>query len=295
MTLKQIEYFLKVCELKQISECSEHFGISQSAMSIAIKNLEKSLGGNLFDRKGKSIIINERGKAFLNSITPIYNRVLEIQRNMRNASMYDIFIASSQNIGNYLLPWLLSDLIKNSPDTNLNVKIQNTEEIIQCIKNNVCDIGLVEDDIIDKDVTFTKICKDELIIVTGNKELEGKTFNVEEIAKKDWIIREKGSGTRNILFKNLPKNTHLNIVLELSSTEAIKRSVRNNDLFTCLPKFALKCELGNGLYEVKLKDVSFTRNLYLAHAKDKDKNSRFMDITESLLNKIKTRYDELTL
>ncbi|CZE47060.1 LysR family transcriptional regulator [Campylobacter geochelonis] len=295
MTLKQIEYFLKVCELRQISECSKFFGISQSAMSIAIKNLEISLNGNLFDRRGKSLILNERGRAFLNSITPVYYKILEIEKNMRNSSMFDISIMSSQNVGNYLLPYILSDFTNKDFNIDLDVKICNTERILEFIKKNKCDIGLIENNLRDNEVSSIKICNDELVVVTGDKRFQDREFSIAEIANLGWVVREKGSGTRDILFENLPKNLSLNVILELTSTESIKRCIKNKTLFTCMPKFALKGELDDGLYEVKIRGVKFLRDLSIVYAKDKDESETFSRVINILVEKIRMYHNNLTL
>ena len=296
MTLKQIEYFIKVCELKQISECSKFFGISQSAMSIAIKNLETSLNGELFDRRGKSLVINERGKAFLKSITPIYNRVLEIEKNMQNENMYDILLKSSKNIGTYLLPMAVAEVFENKDkNINLTVSFDNTETILDDVVNNRCDIGLVEGGLGNNDVNVVNITEDELIIVTGNKELASKSHNISSLKDHKWIMREEGSGTREIFFDNLGENPNLNIALELPTTEAIKNFVKGRDFITCLPYFSVKDELGKDLYEIKLRGKTFKRNLYAIYSKDKDGSETFLNIINSLVEKIRHNHDGLTL
>ncbi|MCZ6156318.1 LysR substrate-binding domain-containing protein [Campylobacter ureolyticus] len=297
MTLKQIEYFIKVCELKQISECSKFFGISQSAMSIAIKNLENSLGGELFDRIGKSLVINERGKAFLKSITPIYNRVLEIRKNMLNGGMFDIAITSSKNIGSYLLPEAVSEILENKNDKSkihLDIKIENTEAILQSILNNQCDIGLVEGSLKNSEVSTITICEDELFIVTGDKDLAQKSWNISSLKDYGWVMREVGSGTREVFFNNIKENPNLNIILELPTSEAIKNSIRNRPLFTCLPYFAIHNELGNGLYKVNMKGKKFIRNLYAIYSKDKKNSETFMNIINEIIENIRKFHKKIS-
>ncbi|NLK67007.1 MAG: LysR family transcriptional regulator [Campylobacteraceae bacterium] len=295
MTLKQIEYFIKVCELKQISECSKFFGVSQSAMSIAIKNLETSLGGDLFDRRGKSLVINERGKAFLKSITPIYNRVMEIERNMLNENMFEIYITSSKNVGNYLLPVAIADMIENKDkNVHLNISFENTDTILDDVMNNRCDIGLVEGNLGNSDVNVIPIAEDELVIVTGNEELASKSYNASSIKDFNWIIREEGSGTRGIFFDNLGENPNLNIVLELPTTESIKNCIRGKNFVTVLPYFSVKNELGNGIYEVNVRGKKFKRNLYAIYSKDKEGSETFLNIINTLVEKIRASHKKLT-
>lgn len=295
MTLKQIEYFIKVCELKQISECSRYFGISQSAMSIAIKNLESSLGGELFDRVGKSLTINERGKAFLKSIKPIYNRILEIEKNMLNENMYELSIMSSKNVGNYLLPYALSDILDKDSMVNLSVTIGNTNEILDAVLDNSIDIGLIEGSLENKDVKSIPICKDELIVVTGSEKFKDQTITMNALKKEEWVMRESGSGTRESFCSYLPSDCSLNIALELTTTESIKRCLEGSEFFTCLPKFAVKDELNKTLYEVRVKDKKFMRDIYLIYSKYKEDSDTFSNIVSKLQSKIVEAHSKLTL
>ncbi|MSN95619.1 LysR family transcriptional regulator [Campylobacter sp. FMV-PI01] len=295
MTIKQVEYFLKVCELKQISECSKFFGISQSAMSISIKNLENSLGGNLFDRRGKTLIINERGKSFAKAITPIYNKVLEIEKNMKDKNMFEINIMSSQNIGNYLLPYILTNLLdSNQQNIQIKTDIANTSVILDKILNNECDLAVVEGEFRNKDLNLVKICDDELIVVTGDKTYLDRICNTNELSSKEWIMRENGSGARDTFFKNLPKSVDIKILLELTSTEAIKRCIMNKNYFACVPKISVKNELGKGIYEVKFKTLKFKRVLNVVYLKDKETSENFIKIIEKIINQLIICHENLT-
>lgn len=293
MTIKQIEYFLKICEINQVSECAKQLGISQSAMSISIKNLENSLSGSLFDRRAKSLILNERGKAFKRSITPAYQKILEIEKNMRNSQMYDIKIMSSQNVGNYLLTSILENVLNLDLNINLELSINNTANIVNSIVENRCDLGLVEGIIRSDDVKIVKICDDNLIIVTGDPEFSKKSYYIDEISNYPWINREFGSGSRDILYNNLPEDITLNTVLEINSTEGVKRSVKNKKFFACLPKFTVCEELGKGLYEVKLKNIEFKRVLNLIYHKHKNESETFLKIVENLKENICLYHDQI--
>lgn len=296
MTIKQIEYFLKVCESVQINKCAKQLGISQSALSIAIKNLESSLGGTLFDRRAKSLILNERGRSFKNSIVPLYQKILEIEKNMKNLNMYNIKMHCSQNIGNYLLPGILDSLMDIEKKHQLDVKVGNTSEIIASVLSNQCDIGIVEGRIYNDEVKKIKICNDELVIICGDEKFKNKSYYIDEISDYPWVNREIGSGAREILYENIPSEVILNSVLELNSTEAIKKFIENKRYFACIPKFTLYKEMNKGIYEVKLKNITFKRDLTIIYKKDKDENETFVKIVENLkenLMKIHQKYSEI--
>lgn len=285
MTIKQIEYFLEICELTQVNECAKKMGISQSALSIAIKNLETSLGGSLFDRRSKSLVLNERGRAFKNAIIPVYERIFEIEKDMKNLSMFNIKVFCSLNIGNYLLPPVLDEILEEK-SIRLDLSLKNTSEITEAILSNHCDLGIVEGRIHTSDLCVEKICEDELIVVTGNKEFAKKEYFIDEISDLAWINREMGSGAREIFYDNIPNEVKLNNVLELNSIEAIKGCIKGRNYLSCLPKFTLKEELNNGIYEVKVKNINFKRNLNLIYQEHKTQNPCFVKTAENFKEKI---------
>ncbi|KAA3686639.1 LysR family transcriptional regulator, partial [Campylobacter fetus] len=130
MTIKQIEHFLKLYELNNVSLAAKEFDISQSALSNSLKELENSLNGNLFDRIGKNLIINQKGKAFYEQILPVYLNLKNIEIKMRYNGLLNLNLLSSQNIGNYLLPTVLNDLLGKF---NMTLSIKNTAKIVDNI------------------------------------------------------------------------------------------------------------------------------------------------------------------
>lgn len=285
MTIKQIEYFLAICELTQVNGCAKKLGISQSALSIAIKNLEISLGGPLFDRIAKTLILNERGRAFKKAIVPVYEELIDVRKSMQNSSMYNIKLISSQNIGNYLLPEILCNLLNEN--LSLDVDFDNTQSIIKSVVNNECDVGIIEGRIHSDDVKIVKICDDELKIVTGDPSYANKSVYIDEISQKPWINRESGSGCRGVLYDNLPNGIVLNTIIELKSVEAIKRCIKDHKAFACLPKFTYHDELNMGIYEVDLKNIKFKRTLNIVYLKNKKESEAFLKIINEIRDRIK--------
>ncbi|MDV2490882.1 MULTISPECIES: LysR family transcriptional regulator [Campylobacter] len=190
MTIKQIEHFLKLYELNNVSLAAKEFDISQSALSNSLKELENSLNGNLFDRIGKNLIINQKGKAFYEQILPVYLNLKNIEIKMRYNGLLNLNLLSSQNIGNYLLPTVLNDLLGKF---NMTLSIKNTAKIVDNILNHKCDLGFIESNIHNKNISKLKICEDELIVVCADKNYQNKECYIDEISDKKWILREDGS------------------------------------------------------------------------------------------------------
>lgn len=286
MTLKQLEYFFEVCKTSSITKSAKNIGISQSTLSLSIKDLETSLKTVLFDRVGKNLLVNENGRLFYEKTMPLVLELQNIKNMTKHGNQIKINLHSSQNIGMYLLPKALLDLTQIA---KINLKITNSESIIKNILNNICDIGIIESLKYDTSLITKKICDDELVVVSGDKNFSKKEIYIDELCDEKWILRENGSGLKDTFLSNLPSNVNLNTITQINNTKAIIELIRNERIFSCIPKFILKNEAKNGIYEVKIKNIKFIRTLNLIYRKEKEKNDIFLEFSNKLcksLNKI---------
>lgn len=287
MTFKELNFFYKLSENPQVTQVAHELNISQSAISLAIKSLEKKLEEQLFDRVGKKLILNERGRYFKEKTLPHYLAIIDSQKLFqKNKLAGNMKIASSKTISNYLMPNIYYDFLSKYDDVKFDISTLNSSKIIENILNSKLDIGLIEIDINNSNLIKQKLCDDELIIVTSNENTPKVSF-IDTINKK-WILRESGSGTREIFINALGKYANdVNIFMELQDFEEIKTLLLNNkDTVTAISKHAVKKELDKKqLFEIKLKNFEFKREFHLVYHKDKSKNLLFETFVEFLKSK----------
>ncbi|ASM38080.1 MAG: LysR substrate-binding domain-containing protein [Campylobacter sputorum] len=283
MTLKQLEYFFEVCKNGSITKSAQNVGISQSTLSLSIKDLEKSLNTPLFDRIGKNLILNEKGKLFYKESLPIVVELINVKNKTKYGNKIKINLHSSQNIGMYLLPKIL---LKFDKMATIDLKITNSEMIISNILNNTCDIGIIESSKYNSSLITKKICDDELVVITGDKNFSQKEFFIDEICNEKWILRENGSGLKYTFLANIPSGVNLNVIMQINNTKAIIELIRKERIFSCIPKFILENEAKNEIFEVKIKNIKFIRYLNLIYRKEKEKNSTFMNFCDELCNSL---------
>lgn len=290
MTLKELNFFYKLCENPQVTQVANELNISQSAISLAIKSLENALNEKLFDRIGKKLVLNEKGKFFKEKTLSHYIALLDAQNIFQeNKLAGNIKIASSKTISNYIMPNIYFDFLSKYSDVKLDILTLNSSKIIDMILKSQLDIGLIEVDTQNASLIKEKLGNDELIVVTSDKEHEKIAF-IDNIYKK-WILRESGSGTREIFINHLGEIAkELDIFLELQDFEEIKSIVLNNkDTVTALSRVVVKKELKEEkLFEIKLKNIELKREFYLIYHKDKSKNLLF----ETFIEFIKSRFKE---
>ena len=288
MTLKELNFFYKLCENPQVTQVASELNISQSAISLAIKSLENSLNEQLFDRIGKKLILNEKGKYFKEKTLPSYLALMDASTIFQeNKLAGNIKIAASKTISNYIMPNIYYDFLSKYKDVKLDILTINSSSIIDKILKNELDIGLIEVDTQNSSLIKEKLADDELIVVSSDEKYPQIAF-IDAI-KKRWILRELGSGTREIFMNKIGEIAkELDIFMQLQDFEEIKTIVLNNkNTVTSLSKVIVQKELDEKkLFQIKLKNLELKREFYLVYHKEKSKNLLF----ETFVEFIKSRF-----
>ncbi|WP_323591208.1 LysR substrate-binding domain-containing protein [Aliarcobacter butzleri] len=289
MTLKELSFFYKLCENPQVTQVASELNISQSAISLAIKSLENSLNEQLFDRIGKKLILNEKGKYFKEKTLPSYLALMDASTIFQeNKLAGNIKIAASKTISNYIMPNIYYDFLSKYKDVKLDILTINSSNIIDKILKSELDIGLIEVDTQNSSLIKEKLADDELIVVSSDEKHPQIAF-IDAI-KKRWILREIGSGTREIFMNKIGEIAkELDIFMQLQDFEEIKTIVLNNkNTVTSLSKVIVQKELDEKrLFQIKLKNLELKREFYLVYHKEKSKNLLF----ETFVEFIKSRFN----
>jgi len=278
ISLRQIEIFLNVVESQNLTKVANELGLSQSAVSMSIKELENIIGRKLFDRINKKLILNEIGRSFYQAVLPLFKKLSDIETEFQNSEdKGSVRVGASTTIIDYLMPSIVCDYMSRYPNVKIDLKEGNTKDIVALVKEGKIDMGFIEGEVEDSDIIKEVIGQDELVVISANEELKGKNLKLTDIANYRWVLREKGSGTRNV-FLNYIKDSgvKLNIFLELGHTESIKSLLLSKKPITCISKLAVHNELQNGdLFELDIKNFKCTRNFYAICHKDKYKSELF--------------------
>lgn len=271
-TLKQLDLFLALAQHEKIVEISKQKEMSQSAISMSIKSLEDDLGVKLFNRIGKRLVLNEKGKQFLIDIKPSFNNLTTIYKNFSSKQLYgELHIAASKTIADYLMPSIISSYLGVNDSVKIVLKSVNSDEVVRMLKDGECDIGLIESNLKEEQIEYETIMIDELVVVSANeKYAQEKTFFIDTLANEKWVMREQGSGTRSVFLNTIaPEN--VNIELEFQHTSAIINFLLLEPSYiSALPKISVQDAVAEGkLYEIDIKNMNFTREFKVVLRKSK--------------------------
>lgn len=270
--------FCLVVEEGSISRAAKLVYVSQPAVTRKIHQLENFYGAPLFDRSNGKMTLTNAGKVLYplaKSIVEEIQTSREAVKQMTGDKNFQLSVGATLTIGEYLLPSLLGQFKKLVPDVKLSLSISNTPSVINRLVDRKIDIGFVEGIVEDDYFHRKKLVDDELILVCGKDHPWKKRaeIDLQDLTKEHMIWREKSSGTRLIIenmFKKYGLLDQMNHYMELGSTQAVKAAIESGLGIGILPKITVARELQFGfLHEVKIKNVSIKRNLWMLERPDR--------------------------
>ncbi|MGM0410141.1 MAG: selenium metabolism-associated LysR family transcriptional regulator [Bacillota bacterium] len=293
MKINTLNMFVKLIDTGSFSKVAEKLDLTQPAVSMQIKSLEKNFDTDLvFKEEGQlkltppgKIVYNE-AKNILSSWEKLNYRVEE----SKNKSYREIIIGSSTIPSEYLLPDILAKL--DSEDINLrsSIKVGDSEEMIELLEKDEVDIIIVGYKPENPKYEVKKIAKDELeLIVPKNHKFSNKNeILLSDLKKEKILIREVGSGTRKAMLEGLKEGglniNDLDIKCEMGSTESILAGVQSGLGVSFVSKLASsKAHNCSRVQEVNVKDMNFERNFYLAYNKNR-KNEKIIEKFTEIFN-----------
>lgn len=273
-SLRQLEIFVAVSRAQSVSRAAQELSLSQSATSTALGEFERQFDMQLFDRVGKSLRINETGQQLLPRAVELLDRANEIEALLRGHTGFGhMKIGATLTVGNYLVTILVAKFLQEHPESRIQLQVHNTSTIVQQIANHELDLGLIEGDCHHSDIEVEPWIADELVVFSAPDHPLAKLgkVTIEQLLQETWILREKGSGTRET-FDRAFHNYHarLNIRLELEHTEAIKRAVESGLGIGCISRLALRDAFRRGsLVPLATPNLNLGRYFYFLWHKQK--------------------------
>lgn len=255
MTLEQLRVFLAVAEHMHFTRAAEALYVTQPAVSAAIQSLEEEYSVKLFHRVGRRVEIAEAGKLLQMEAQKILDQVALTERGLRelnNLQRGELRLGSSLTIGNYWLPEKISQFKIAYPGITVNCMLANAKEICEGTATGFFDLGLVTGDIqssLKTALAQEVVGTERLQIVVGRSHpwFSRTRICVRELTKTDWVMRESGSGTQQVLEQTLQgwgiDRDQLNVILVLNTSEMVKAVVESGVGAAAIPELMVQKEL----------------------------------------------------
>lgn len=273
----RLQSFLKVWELKSFTKAAQNLNLTQPAVSQHIKSLEKEYNSRFLNYKGKDLFLTDSGKILLEYANKIKLSEIFFIENIKQSSskIKSIKFGATLTIGEFTLESILFEMFRNFDNYNLEIYVENTKKNLEMLEKGEIHFSLVEG-LFDKTKYYFKVLKNEKFILTVSKDHNLATksnIRIEDILNETLIIREKGSGSREILERALvDKNFNLKNFsqkIEIGNVNLIKSLVKSNLGISFMYKDAAKKEIDAGeLIEVKVEDFIIEKEFNFIYMDD---------------------------
>jgi DNA-binding transcriptional LysR family regulator len=276
ITLQQMEAVISLVEERSFSRAAKRMLLTQPALTKNIKNVEDSLGALVVNRSNAGVSLTPEGKIIYNYAQrmvklrdEVKTKIIKLHENNGG----DIYIGASTIPATYILPRALSAFSKTNPDIRIYIKTADSEEAMNMVLDNDVEIGCIGKNPLNKKLTAEPLWKDRLVLAVPKTHSwrKRKSIMLTELLNEQFVIREKGSATRD-LFESYLKElksvslSQFNIRGELGSSEAIKEAVIAGMGVSVISIHAVERELSQGLlFEIPIQGCLMERNFYLIY------------------------------
>ncbi len=275
MTIRHLRIFLAVCRQdSNTTKAAEELHMTQPAVSLALKELEQYYGVILFDRIGRRLKITEAGRHFRDYAQHITASFDDMERGMRNWDSFGILrVGASITIGSQFLPYYVKVFSTLQPGTEIHAKVLPTDQLEEMLMENELDLALIEGISHSSALISEEYMEDRLVILCPNngRYTMGQTISIEEFNTHELLLREPGSGTREIFERAMEQAGYAaHPIWEAMSTTALVNAVIQGLGTAVLPYRMVRNSVNRGLTTVvKVDKLDLTRRFYILRHKEK--------------------------
>ncbi|MFT9057560.1 MAG: LysR family transcriptional regulator [Ethanoligenens sp.] len=274
MTLRHFQIFVSVCDAMNMTAAAQTLFLSQSAVSQAIAEMERHYGARLFERLSKKLYLTESGAKLLGYAHHIVGMNEDIEKEMKNLRVFHLLrVGASVTVGASVLPKLTAAFLREHPETRVEAVEDNTRQIEQKLLRDEVDLGLVEGDITSPELVSRPFMRDELVLICGKAHRFAGAGRAapKELEQEPFIIREKGSGTRQTFEETMTSNgLSWHAAWVCNNADTIKNAVAENLGVSVISRRSVESEVKAGCLRIIRTDpLHFERSFKISHHKNK--------------------------
>jgi DNA-binding transcriptional LysR family regulator len=302
MADRRLQVFHTVARLLSFTKAAESLHMTQPAVTFQVRQLEEYFNTRLFDRTHNRISLTDAGQRvyeYSDQIFKLYSEMEGAVKEMTGDISGVLMIGASTTIAEYMLPALLGDFKKQYPDVNLQLKVSNSDGIVQMVENNVIDLGVVESPVLNKNLVVEVCRMDQLVaVVAPQHPLSNlKTLSLNELLEHPYICREEGSGTREVINEYMSGQgvnpAQVNFSMELGSPESIKGAVEAGMGVSIVSRATVQKEIRLGTLVTLILDPPLQRPFSFVHQKQKFRHRAMDELLDFARNYCKDHADVL--
>ncbi len=229
-TFRQLKLLEAVARNSSFTRASEELYLTQPAVSTQIKQLEGEVGMPLFEHLGKKIFLTAAGRemyAFSRTIAQQFTDIRTVLEEMKGIQRGNLDIAVTST-AKYFAPYLLAAFCKQHAGITVNLNVTNRETILRQLADNIPDMAIMGNPPAGMSLVANLFMSNPLVVIArpDHPLIHSGPIPLHRLLQESFIVREKGSGTRNAIERFLEQRGQtMATTMEMSRNEAIKHAV----------------------------------------------------------------------
>lgn len=292
MTLRHMKIFIEVVETGKMSAAAKNLYMTQPSVSQAVRELENHYQTLLFRRYSKKLYITEDGKLLYTYAKQLASQFARMEETMLTKNRREKFrMGATISVGGSILSPVVKQFRQSFPELETYAFVGNTQEIEERLLNMDLDVGIIEGFVKSTDLETIPLLEDPLVLACSQEHpLAGKKIlYIEDLMEQEFVIREPGSGTRELLDRFLTSHgLHITVAFEAHTPDSIKNALRFNQCLTLISARLVEKELKSGEFiAFSSQDSQWNRYFRIVYHKGKD-SAPYLPI----LKEIVSSYDQ---
>ena len=289
----RIKTFINLCETKSYTKTAKNLSITQPAVSQHIKILEEKYNLKLFDYVSKKLVLTQEGIDFLYNVQKLQTMSINIEHHLKYSSKNhkSLVFGATRTIGEFYMPKYLKNYIKLYPKDNISMVVNNTKFLLENLNKGNIDFAIIEGHFNKAEYDTYLISKEKLVVVASpsNKLTLQNSISFKDLFKENLIVREKGSGSREIfemyLYENNYSYENFNHIIEIGNINVIKDLVKSNLGVSIMYEKAAQLEFSkNELMILNIDNMNLYHEFNFIFLKNSIFSSIYIKFYEFLLN-----------
>jgi LysR family transcriptional regulator, low CO2-responsive transcriptional regulator len=290
-TFHQLQILEAIARHSSFTRAAEELNLTQPTVSQQMKQLTKLIGMPLVEQLGKKLYLTAAGKEVLAAANAITDRLQQLEGTLNDLQGLEkgrLSLATTTT-AKYFVPRLLGTFHKQHPAIELKLNITNQSEVLKRLARNEDDLYFTGRPPQDLDIELRPVLPNPLVVVAASNHplaQETKAISLKRIVEEPFIMRESGSGTRAIVEQFFAENRlDLNVVMEMSSNEAIKQGIVGDLGISVLSLHTLSLAVaGSPLTCLNVEGFPIQRRWYAVYPKGKQLSIAAQMFLDFLLN-----------
>jgi DNA-binding transcriptional LysR family regulator len=255
MDTRQLAAFVAVVERKSFSRAAEQLGLTQPAVSLQIRSLEKRLGRQLLDRSGRRVEPTEAGRRLYRRA----QRLLALEQQLVEDVVAEtdgelrgkVKIGASTGPGGGVVPLLLCEFQLRNPGVEISLAVFDTQRVVELVADRELELGVVGAARRHRSLVFEPFFRDEVVLVCApGHRFAGKQLSLEQLREEPHIVMQEGAGVRQVIEDELREAgvrlRDFDVRLELGLQESVKSAVAAGYGVSFISRSAVEAELAAG-------------------------------------------------